>query len=130
MDNIFTSLLHSPDLWGIIKPYLRFEGRSSNFYKYEDGVCAVSQGYLQLMKERHRLAAFGRPDLVYSGDCLELASKKGNLEMVKWLHHVKKFPVTSNVMTKAASSGNLDLVKWLVDKVPSKGEVSYNTRCS
>ena len=42
----------------------------------------------------------------------ELASKYGDLPVIKWLHN-NNYPFTTNAMGWAANYGHLEVVKWL-----------------
>ncbi|KYQ90879.1 hypothetical protein DLAC_07750 [Tieghemostelium lacteum] len=115
--------------------------KSKNGKKYQDidnVNWILGNGYFQLLKDKilrnedlyhwspkhlHMLAEHGDlellkivdelPGLYYTSTLIDIASTKGHLDVVKWLHYNKAIGCSNYAMDGAATNGHLEIVKFL-----------------
>jgi hypothetical protein len=79
--------------------------RKSNIYDYRNGDMAAFYGYIEILKFNKWLS--------FTTDAMDMASRTGYLETVKWLHENRTEGCTQDAMDGASHFGYIEIIKWL-----------------
>ena len=106
-DNLaFFTVMGNSDLWKELRKHMYPGKKTGNWYTWNGtGDVAASHKYLSLMDTR--------PKLQYTEDAMENATRKGNLDVVKWLYENRIELRDFHAGEHAVECGHLEIVKWL-----------------
>jgi hypothetical protein len=102
-DQAFFSVLAHTDLWGIMRKFMYVNKRKSNIYDYRSGDMAAFYGYIEILKLNKKLS--------FTTDAMDMASRTGYLETVKWLHENRTEGCTQDAMDGASHFGYIEIIK-------------------
>lgn len=108
----FFTVLFNDDIWVNLKLHMYPNKKTSNFYDYKDGLVAVSNGYLGLIKERKDLKYLSKPYTT----AIDEAAKNGHFKVVRFLFLSRIFPqceYSRDSLIWSAMNNHLPIVKFL-----------------